>query len=815
MLPCPFFFIISLQFILHRRTDFLLSLLILPLFSFCLVHASPQQVSQNPSLLGSNDYVRSFVSRRDGKIIVAAVSTEGESGSSVLLGYAPDGKVDHQFGTDGKMRVDFVVEALLLLSDGDKLIAVGQQHSVTPSHQPTLRIARYNTDGSLDATFGTDGVVTTALPRESEAVIRAVVIDNKIIVTGQFSSPREDVFLLRYLLDGRIDSGFGVNGKVIGAFEVSAVPIALHALPDGGLMLAGVTPTAVNNTPVMEPLETFDVCSWSRGYTEQRLFFVRFQSDGRKDSRFGKNGIVLLTFAPFRRITAAAFQHDGKLLIVGDDINCHFTLARYLPNGNRDITFGFQGTVRSTRQPVAGVPLVVQPNGKILVMTGSHLARFLARYTANGVEDHLFGKNGETVTTIHFPHSLAVLPTGSITIAGSVYKTDYDLALQRYTPDGHSDAHFGTAGSVTTNLKLIPGADHCETEVSPRSRIFYGTRGVPTAVRDEAAAVIIQPDGKIVVAGTAGDAVAVIRYQHNGRLDNTFSEDGIVTSHLGAEKKEEHESYRDTVTTLELRPEGKIVVRGRMWDGTGWGFFVIRYRPDGSRDASIGDNGSTPLAISRNYRNHIEPEQFNGNDFQGQSTTTQPDGKVVRGGESSSGLDQVFVLARYGVDGQYDPSFGTAGKVIEQTINLTNPTEHRGLVFSPFYNCDGFCQVAVQPDGKILAAGNPFYRSIALLRVHPNGSIDSAFGVGGKVITEVGTRSDVVGALALQPDGKVLVAATCANARHTNFALLRYLPNGRLDPTFDGDGKTTLRISEEISDPSLLPARFLGATPPQ
>ena len=813
MLPCLFLSIVPLRFAPHALA-YLLPLLLLFSSPPCLIYASSQEVFQNLSLLGSNDYVRSFVSRRDGKIIVAAVSTEGASGDSVLLSYTPDGKVDHKFGADGKVRVGFVVDALLLLSDGDKLIAVGQQRSVTPStNQPALRIARYNTDGSLDTTFGADGVVAATLPLESEAVIRAVAIDNKIIITGQLSSPRGGVFLLRYLPDGQIDSGFGVNGKVTEAFETAAVLLALHAQPDGELMLAGATPTAVNNTPAGEPVVPFGPCSWSRAYTDHLLFFVRFQPDGKKDSGFGKNGTALVNFSPFQRIAATAFQNDGKLLITGNDINCHFTLARYLPDGSRDTTFGFQGTVRSVRQSVAGVPPVVQHDGKILVTTASFETLFLTSYTASGGENRSFGKNGEIISTIHAPNSLTVLPTGSVMIVGSVYRTNSDLALQRYMPDGSPDIHFGNAGLVTTNLTLITDVDRCDTEVPSRSRMYNRTKGAPTAIRDEAAAVIIQPDGKIIVAGTAGAAVVVIRYLPKGNLDNTFGTGGIVTTRLGVEKTEELGPHRDVVTTLELLSDWQIVVRGRMWDGVGWSFFVVRYRPDGSRDSSIGDNGSTPAAVSRNYRNHIEPEQFYGNDFHSQSKITQPDGKVVRGGASSSGLDQLFVLARYDAPDQYDISFGTAGKVMEKASNFASPSERRGLAFSPFYNCEGFCQIAVQPDGKILAAGNPFYRSIALFRVHPDGSVDKDFGIGGKVITEVGANSDIVAALALQPDGKILVAATCANARHTNFALVRYLPDGRLDPTFDNDGKTTLRVSEEIPDPHLLPATFVGAAP--
>ena len=109
--------------------------------------------------------------------------------------------------------------------------------------------------------------------------------------------------------------------------------------------------------------------------------------------------------------------------------------------------------------------------------------------------------------------------------------------------------------------------------------------------------------------------------------------------------------------------------------------------------------------------------------------------------------------------------------------------------------------LVLQPDGKLVVAGasdSPTQNSFALARYQPDGSPDIGFGNAGRLTTTVGSNGDMLGDLALQNDGKIVVVSSCANTRHTNIALLRYNPDGSLDPTFAQGGKVTTRIGSGI-----------------
>ncbi|MCS6926252.1 MAG: delta-60 repeat domain-containing protein [Candidatus Binatia bacterium] len=153
----------------------------------------------------------------------------------------------------------------------------------------------------------------------------------------------------------------------------------------------------------------------------------------------------------------------------------------------------------------------------------------------------------------------------------------------------------------------------------------------------------------------------------------------------------------------------------------------------------------------------------------------QADGKIVVAGHAAGG----FVLVRYQPDGSLDPSFGTGGTV-------TTAISGTG---------DFASALAVQADGKLVVAGYvsmaPQY-SIALLRYNPDGTLDTAFGENGKVTTG---DSHVASGLALQADGKIVVAGSFNDGANNEFLLLRYDPDGGLDPTFGIDGKVTTRMS--------------------
>ena len=130
--------------------------------------------------------------------------------------------------------------------------------------------------------------------------------------------------------------------------------------------------------------------------------------------------------------------------------------------------------------------------------------------------------------------------------------------------------------------------------------------------------------------------------------------------------------------------------------------------------------------------------------------------------------------------GDLDPTFSGGGKLTDGVS----------------YGTDGGSAVAIQPDGKIVAAGhskNGFRSDFALVRYNADGSLDTSFDSDGKVTTSIGT-SDFASAVAIQPDGKIVAAGNSYNGSDSEFALVRYKPDGSLDTSFDGDGKVTTSI---------------------
>jgi uncharacterized delta-60 repeat protein len=280
---------------------------------------------------------------------------------------------------------------------------------------------------------------------------------------------------------------------------------------------------------------------------------------------------------------------------------------------------------------------------------------------------------------------------------------------------------------------------------------------------DFANAVAVQPDGKIVAAGQAsfpGQSVyGLARYNSDGSLDSTFGSGGLVTTAFG------QFSAADAVV---LQPDGKIVAAGSASSG---GFGLARYNSDGSLDSTFGVGG------------RVTTDFFGGGDA-ANAVVLQPDGKIIAAGAAFTG-QTVYGLARYNSDGSLDPTFGSGG-----------------LVTTAFGQFDIATAVVLQPDGKIVAAGRGG-PDFTLARYNSDGSLDSTFGVGGRVTTDFFGNEDGAWAMALQPDGKIVAAGFATRSgEDIDFALARYNSDGSLDPTFGLGGKVTTDFFG-FADPAL------------
>jgi len=295
---------------------------------------------------------------------------------------------------------------------------------------------------------------------------------------------------------------------------------------------------------------------------------------------------------------------------------------------------------------------------------------------------------------------------------------------------------------------------------------FDGDGKVTTAIgsgEDQAYGVAIQSDGKIVVAGRSWNGVnddfAIVRYNTDGTPDASFDTDGKVTTAIG--------SGEDRANGVAIQSDGKIVVAGYRIINDNYDFAVVRYNTDGTPDASFDTDGKVTTAIG------------SGNDF-AYGVAIQSDGKIVVAGRSLNGATYDFAVVRYNTDGSLDTTFDTDGKV----------TTDIGSSHDFAYG------VAIQSDGKIVVAGYSIISGnydVAVVRYNTDGSPDTGFDTDGKVTTDI-SSSDYANGVAIQSDGKIVVAGHSSNGVNFDFAVVRYNTNGSLDTTFDTDGKVTTAI---------------------
>ena len=383
--------------------------------------------------------------------------------------------------------------------------------------------------------------------------------------------------------------------------------------------------------------------------------------------------------------------------------------------GGLDNTFGSSGKLTTDfgSNDVA-ITIAMQADGKIVAAgytaDGSDFSAALARYKIDGSLDSSFGINGKVITVGPNGYSLssiAIQPDGKIVAGGSAYLSYYYLII-RYNNDGSLDSTFGENGVVTQ----------------------------PTD--GGISSIALQEDGRIVVVGTVeylifpkSSGMFLFTYNSDGTLDSTFL-GGFI----------DFEPYDAWAYDVAIQSDKKIVVAGFSDSGA----FLIRYftlvRVDsnGLLDSSFGINGKAVTAL--------------GSSSQGYSLTIQPDGKMVVAGNSYNDLDEKTYLVRYNSNGTVDSTFGTNGIVAG----------------SNYY----FSDVTKQPDGKIVVAGDYSYNGMndfAVLRYNTDGSPDNSFGLSGKTTTNFGSNSESALAVAMQADGKIVLAGYSNN----DFALARYL----------------------------------------
>jgi uncharacterized delta-60 repeat protein len=342
---------------------------------------------------GAGCYASTVTIQTDGKIVLVGRQQPDATDHNVLvLRYADDGTLDTSFGTNGVVKYDPGDEIFVdgydarIQSDG-KIVVVGSTDEFT---RYDVIVLRYNPNGTLDTSFDTDGVVTYDTGGDALAFGYAVALqqDGKIIATGEVygsSSVPVGLPLLRYTVNGTLDTTFGTGGVVMyNNSSGDSEAGTALAIQPDGKIIVAGS-MVVETTP---------------GIGERRGLLLRFTSSGGLDTTFGTNGVVVYNSGGSHRFDDLRLQPDGKIVVVGNsyvDFDNDIILLRYNANGTLDTSFGTNGIARYEDGYAYGNALANQEDGKIVITGYDYNVvtdTMILRYETDGSLDDSFGIGG-------------------------------------------------------------------------------------------------------------------------------------------------------------------------------------------------------------------------------------------------------------------------------------------------------------------------------------------------------------------------------------------------------------------------------------
>jgi serralysin len=396
---------------------------------------------------GGNDGGYSVAVQADGKLVVAGYGDNDSSWDFELVRYNANGNLDASFSGDGQLTTaigasDDVGNSVTVQTDGKILVAgysgIGSTYD--------FALVRYNTDGSLDASFSGDGKLTNAIGA-SDDVGNSVTVqtDGKILVAGYSGiGSTYDFALVRYNTDGSLDASFSGDGKLTTAIGASDdVGQSVTVQTDGKILVAGYSDNGSYND----------------------FALVRYNANGSLDGSFSGDGKLTTAIgASYDGGNSVTVQTDGKILVAGysrNGSNDDFALVRYNTDGSLDSSFSGDGMLTTAigASTDRGQSVTVQTDDKILVagysFNGSNKDFALVRYNTDGSLDSSFSGDGKLITDLggsDIGWSVAIQADGLIAVAG---ESGGNFALVRYNPDGSLATDSGNTPSYVENGAAI------------------------------------------------------------------------------------------------------------------------------------------------------------------------------------------------------------------------------------------------------------------------------------------------------------------------------------------------------------------------
>ncbi len=501
------------------------------------------------------------------------IQNAGSAGVCLISSFTGGGSLDTTFGAGGKVvtpirNAEDLARGTVIQSDG-KIIVVGGSSN---GSNLDFAIARYNADGSLDNSFGTNGKVTTPIgSSDDEAFSAAIQTDGKIVVSGYSIGNDADFAVVRYNINGSLDTSFGSGGKVTTAassVDDYAEGVALQA--DGKIVAAGLGKFGSNDD----------------------FLVARYNTNGSLDTSFGSGGIRHTAIgSSYDDADSVVIQPDGKIILAGYAAfgnQYDFGIVRYNTDGSEDASFGSGGVVSTGfgGSDDFADSIALQADGKIVVVgdtnNGSNRDFAAARYNTNGSLDTSFGTNGRVITPIggglDIARSVKIQSDGKIVAAGvSNNGSNDDFAVVRYTTNGTLDTNFGAGGKVTTAIGNS---------------------------NDGGNAVALQTDGNIVVAGYsyngANNDFAVVRYNADGNVasQGSSSQTGSIQGKLVLRASNGGIATQNSDGTGFTQLTNDTSDRNPKWSPDGTKIVFSRYQGGDLDILVMNADGSNPVTIA-------------------------------------------------------------------------------------------------------------------------------------------------------------------------------------------------------------------------
>ena len=618
---------------------------------------------------GNTDEAYGSVIDSLGRTVIAGEYWNGTSNDFQLTRYLTNGKMDPSFGNGGKATLSVFGsnynEELrkLAIDTSGRIVAVGVTFNGV---QDLVAVVRYNSDGSLDASFDNDGIVTVQFVGTFNCYAEEVAIDGQgriVVGVSAFNGANFDIAACRLLPNGSLDTSFDSDGKQIynaGATE-TCEGVAIDSLDN--VILSGFASTGTGN-----------------------MLFVKLTSAGAFDSSFFGGGVRILSLGGTSYAYDIQVDSSGRYVFGGasyNGSNYDFIVGRMSATGALDNSFDGDGlaiTSFGTNEYILSI--AIDSAGRIVAggPVGFNPTRDFgfARYNTNGSLDTTFASSGKGTAPVlaadDFPYDMALDQLGRVYLTGSVNNgANYHIGILRLTPDGKVDTRYNAPGY--TLIDFLSGSSYAYDVVldsQGRSVVSgsynaggsnydfvitrfntdgtldstFGTNGMTTGsfqagVSDELLTLAIDSQDRIIAAGYTGNDVGVVRFTSAGVLDTTFNNTGKLIVDFGA--------TGDFCRDLIIDSLDRILLIGETGPSGGHDLVAVRIIASGSLDPSFSSTG-------------ILRFDSVGEDIFGSSIWVDSQGRIYLGGYFiSGGTSRTAFIDRFTSDGSNDSTWGVGG----------------------------------------------------------------------------------------------------------------------------------------------------------